>query len=351
MTNARRQRIYLTCQVAGWTVHGLINMGFALTSSPMNVRLIVALVWAESLAAFSSHLLRAWIHRHGWLQLSLRRVAPRVFLGSLACGAGVTLVTSTTSVLVFHLNREPDWNWIYVIPIFFVWSVVVFLWAVIYFGVHYFEGYQDARLEQLRLAVAVKDSELRALLSQVNPHFIFNCLNSLRALISEDPPRAQSMVDELAGILRYSLKSGRVETVALEDELAAIRAYLKLELIRFEDRLRVSMDIDPATLDALVPPMLVQTLVENGVKHGVSRLAQGGEIRVVSRIGRDALTIQVVNSGQLAPSAEGATRIGMENARERLRILYGSAATLVLRNLDAGSVLAELSLPLRRTPA
>jgi LytS/YehU family sensor histidine kinase len=200
------------------------------------------------------------------------------------------------------------------------------------------------------MAVAVKDSELRALLAQLNPHFIFNCLNSLRALIVEDPPRAQTMVDQLSSILRYSLKSGSVETVPLRDEIEAISAYLKLELIRFEDRLQVSMDIDPATLAAEIPPMLLQTLVENGVKHGISRLAQGGEIRVVSRVEPAGLRLQVINSGQLTP-AGNTTHIGIDNARERLRILYGAAASLALKNLDSKSVLAEVSVPFARGEA
>ena len=101
------------------------------------------------------------------------------------------------------------------------WSITS--WAAIYFGIHYFESFQSSEIEKLRLAVVAKDAQLRALLSQVNPHFIFNCLNSLRALIVEDPGRAQSMVTELSNILRYSLQSGRTETVPLEAEIEASR--------------------------------------------------------------------------------------------------------------------------------
>jgi LytS/YehU family sensor histidine kinase len=151
--------------------------------------------------------------------------------------------------------------------------------------------------------------------------------------------------------LRYSLKSGRVTTVTLEEEVDAIRAYLKLELIRFEDRLRVSIDIDPASLSAQVPPMLVQTLVENGVKHGISRLKEGGEVTVISRVEGDSLRIQVTNSGQIAATGAGATQIGIDNARERLRLIYGATASLVLRNLDARSVFAEVLLPFKRAGA
>lgn len=341
----KRQRLYLLCQILGWSIHWAISLGFAFLYAAPNWKMAAAVTGSELLLAYSTHLLRAWIKRRRWLQLPLGQTALRVFAASLLCGASVTGLDLAADVLVFHLNRSPDWNWLFAIPSFFISSVVVFLWAVIYFGVHYFEGYRRAQIEQLRLAVSAKDAELRALLSQLNPHFIFNCLNSLRALVTEDPARAQSMVDELSNILRYSLKSGRVDRVTLKDEIDAVSAYLKLELIRFEDRLQVSMDIDPSTLCAEIPPMLVQMLVENGVKHGISRLAQGGEVRVVSRRESTVLRLQVINSGQIV-AVPDSTRIGIGNARERLRILYGPEASLELTNLDASSVLAEVFLPL-----
>jgi hypothetical protein len=348
MTDVKRRRIYLACQIVGWSLHAVINIGFAAVDGGIDPRTIVLIVWADALAGFCSHLFRAWILRHGWLALSLPRLIPRVFAGSFVCGAAVTGINTFILVFIVHADRRPDWHWVLIFPVLFLWSVVIFLWAAIYFGIHYFEGYQNARLEQLRLEVAAKDSELRTLLSQLNPHFIFNCLNSLRALISEDPSRAQSMVDELSSILRYSLKSGRVETVPLEDEIGAIQAYLKLEIIRFEDRLQVSMDIDPSSLRIEIPPMLLQTLVENGVKHGISRLKQGGEIRVAACVEGQNLRIRVVNSGQLTTADSGATQIGIDNARERLRLLYGTAASLDLRNLDSSSVFAEVLLPVAR---
>jgi two-component system, LytTR family, response regulator len=216
-----------------------------------------------------------------------------------------------------------------------IWSITVFLWEVIYFGEHYFESFRTSEVEKLRLAVVAKDSQLRALISQVNPHFIFNCLNGLRAMIVEDPARAQDMVTELSNILRYSLQSGRTDTVPLETELEAVTAYLKLEAIRLEERLRVHIALDPESLETRIPPMLLQTLVENGIKHGVARLPGGGEIRVDSQVESRAVKIQVRNSGQLRDDA-GSTRLGLDNARERLRLLYGNAASLVLRNYDGG---------------
>src|ERR1017187_505369 len=160
-----------------------------------------------------------------------------------------------------------------------------------------------------------------------------------------DRGRPRARVTELSNILRYSLQSGRTETVPLETELEAVTAYLKLEAIRLEERLRVHIEVDPESLETRIPPMLLQTLVENGIKHGVARLPGGGEIRVDSQVESRAVKIQVRNSGQLREDA-GSTRLGLDNARERLRLLYGNAASLVLRNYDGDSVVAEISIPL-----
>jgi len=288
--------------------------------------------------------------RRHWLKLSPLEALPRVFLASIVVGVAITAWVTSGWPLVFGMEALKASGSSWVFPAIFIWSVTVFLWTAIYLGVHYFGSYKTSEMEILRLAVVAKDAQLRVLLAQVNPHFIFNCLNSLRALIIEDPPRAQTMVTELASMLRYSLQSGKTDAVSLETELEAVSAYLKLEAIRLEERLRVKIDVDPHSLGTQIPPMLLQTLVENGVKHGVARLLQGGEIRVASEMQNGALKIRVQNSGQLAESS-GSTRMGLDNIRQRLQLLYGDAASLILRNQDADFVIAEVSIPLAKIPA
>ena len=328
----------------------MVNAIFASLSGVDLSRAGAIALWGAGAAILCSHVFRGWIRRRNWLKLSPLQALPRVFLASIVVGMVITALVTAGWPVVFGMAalRASGFGWVF--PAIFIWSVTVFLWAVIYFGVHYFESYQTSEVEKLRLAVVAKDAQLRVLLAQVNPHFIFNCLNSLRALIIEDPSRAQSMVTELAGMLRYSLQSGKTEAVSLETELEAVTAYLKLEAIRLEERLRIKIDMDPNSLETRIPPMLLQTLVENGVKHGVERLAQGGEIRIASQMQNGGLTIRVQNSGQLAESS-GSTRVGLENIRQRLQLLYGDAASLVLRNQDAEFVIAEVSIPLAKGPA
>jgi len=341
----KRSQVYVLCQVLGWYTHAGLNIILTTIGERLSWKPVALYLWGGLAGILVTHGLRGFIRRHDWLRLSPVRALPRVSLAALICGSVITLLVTAGWPLTFGWAELMKSGTAWIIPVVFIWSITVFLWEVIYFGVHYFERLQRAEVEKLRLAVVAKDSQLRSLISQVNPHFIFNCLNSLRGMIVEDPVRARDMVTELSNILRYSLQSGRTETVPLETELEAVTAYLKLEAIRLEERLRVHIALDPESLETRIPPMLLQTLVENGIKHGVARRPGGGEIRVDSRVESRAVKIQVRNSGQLHDEP-GTTRVGLENARERLRLLYGSTASLALRNYDAESVVAEISIPL-----
>ena len=199
-----------------------------------------------------------------------------------------------------------------------------------------------------RTEAAAKDAELRALKSQINPHFLFNALNSIRALIVEDPERGQAAVTKLAEMLRYALQSSVTETVTFDAELRFVEAYLALEQIRFEERLNVQLDIPPETLDRTVPPMVVQTLVENAVKHGIARRRDGGNVQVSAQIDAGRLKILVRNDGGLAtPSPETSQQLGLRNVEERLRLIFGPDSSIKLFEQGGDSVTAELILPAR----
>ena len=202
---------------------------------------------------------------------------------------------------------------------------------------------RTAELDALRAQVLARETRLRTLQQQLNPHFLFNCLNSLRGMIDEDRNRARQMVTRLAELLRSSLRQDESNSIPLDEELATVDAYLELESVRFEERLRIRRDIDPAARSALVPPMLVQGLVENALKHGISSLPSGGDLTLrIARAG-DLLLIDVLNPGTL--SSQSGNGIGLANARERLRLLYGPRAELTLTEDQPGSVHAGVVLP------
>jgi len=338
-------RAYWLCQIGGWGGWAFVNSILSFWFQPSQVSKTVVTAFALSIAGMaSSHVLRWWIRRQGWIHIEPLKAVPRLVAASIVCGIVNTnaMVVLTLFVMRYYQPHELKAS-VYVANVAF-WSTVILFWSVIYFGLHYFEKSRRAGLEKLRLELMARDSQLRSLRAQVNPHFIFNCLNSIRALILEDPARAQAAVTELSALLRYSLQSGRSMLVPLRDEVAVVEDYLRLEKIRFEQRLDYEVEIPAGLLNRQIPPMLLQTLVENGIKHGIAHMPRGGKLRIEGASGSGGFTLRVINSGVLQPNGVSGG-VGLENARERLRLLCGPEAYLELKPLDGAQVLAEVFIP------
>ena len=351
-----KERLYVALQVGGWGLFCTLQIIYTQTFSddPARhnaLRNAAFNVMVVALALLLTHYVRLVIARRGWKQLGWRALAPRIVAASF-----VLSVTwcSLAFVLVHGVLREPvseKYNPALIFSLSCLnGSLVMFAWLCLYFFYHTFDRFNRSEIERLRLSSSVKEAELRALKSQVNPHFIFNSLNSLRALIDEDPTRARQAVTQLANLLRYSLQSGQLETVPFEDELRTVSDYLALEEVRHDERLRVRFDIQPDTLALPIPPMLLQTLVENAVKYGISTRPEGGEIAIQARRENDSLRLRVTNPGERAPPAarrhQGSTGVGLRKAAERLRLLFGERATLELREAAPALVVAEAVVPL-----
>jgi len=221
---------------------------------------------------------------------------------------------------------------------------IFFIWNLIYYTYHYIEHNRRQELNTLKLQAVVKELELKTIKSHINPHFIFNALNSIRALVDENPTRARSAITELSNILRSSLKTEKLETVSLEDELSIVNDYLALEQMRFEERLKIELQIDEDTLTQPVPPMMLQTLVENAIKHGISKKEDGGTIRIISDFREDCHELIVQNTGQLNGhiNEEG---FGVKSTQDRLNLLYQGKATFTLTNLTNNMVQSKISMP------
>ncbi|HEX8405826.1 MAG TPA: histidine kinase [Duganella sp.] len=225
-----------------------------------------------------------------------------------------------------------------------LWWGVYLIWTVFYMSVLAVRRANRFEEEALRQAISAKDAELRALQAQVNPHFFFNSMNSVRGLIYEDQDAAAQMVDQLASVLRYALQSGQNDTVPLSAEIKAVQSYLAIEKIRFEERMRVSIDIGAGLEHVRIPPMALQTLVENAVKYGVEASPAGSEIRIVARrMEGDTVHIEIANMGTIPPFADS-TKIGLVNTRKRLALALGAGADLDLSE-SSGWVRATMTLP------
>jgi len=348
------ENYYWVFQIGGWSLLCALKALTVLLDVDRPPRPTYNRYWAVFyfFLMLGSHGYRWWIRRRNWVQLPTLQQLPRVMLASLLISLAAT--SFCYLVLRSHLHHSLLTGYL---P--FVWAratlvgfFLMLFWSAIYFVYHHQKDFQELQLKQLGLHAALKEAEHRALSAQVNPHFLFNSLNTLRSLIEENPERARTAVTELALVFRAALQTARQDLIPLREELRTVHAYLSLERARHEERLRLCEEIGDGTLDALLPPFLLQTLVENAVKYGVAPRPEGAEIHYGAHMdpcGR-GLILRVTNPGRLAPTPES-TGIGVENSRLRLRLLFGSAAFLHLTCPGTDQVLAEVLIPQKPIPA
>lgn len=343
-------RSYWALQILGW---GAYCFGYYVVVLVPFREAGLPSIFADIIYCFAgllaTHLLRARIRAGRWTELPLLRLLPRLLAAALLVGLFQALALDTTLWFegVFATTPLTTRIGILLATVFFS-ALLIGLWLAIYFVVQSSRRRRSAEVDALRSQVLARESQMRSLQQQLNPHFLFNCLNSLRGMIDEDPRRAQVMVTELAALLRAALRSDHCATVPLSDELAAVDAYIRLESVRLEERLRIHREIDPAATTAAVPPLLLQGLVENAVRHGIAPLQTGGDLTLrIARVA-DRLQVTVTNSGTLQPGPTPGT--GLSNARERLRLLYGDRARLDLREDPPASVQATLEIPFEPAP-
>lgn len=222
--------------------------------------------------------------------------------------------------------------------------ILMSLWLLLYMVWHYLERNRKDEIDKLSLEKTVKELELNTIKSHINPHFIFNSLNSIRAMVDENPQRARKAITELSNILRSSMQVEKMETVPLHKELDIVKDYLALEHMRFEERLKIEMDIDEDTLEQPVPPMMLQTLVENAIKHGISKKIKGGVVKVISRFTDHHFELIVQNSGTIDEEVlhEG---FGITSTRDRLKFLFHGKADFQIKKINGSEVQAKIVMP------
>lgn len=334
-------RLYWSLQLGGWALYAFIQVGFSLATSGNAERSLFLAIEAV-LCLLLTHAYRSVIVRAHWMNLSLRGLIPRVLASTVVLGLLLYLLRLLVSIPLGLFNGRVAFDLINILGLSATFMVIFFLWTVFYFLYHYFESYNKS----LKLEASLKETELNILKSQLNPHFIFNALNSIRALVDENPTKSKQAINQLSNILRNSLAKEKKGLSTFSDELTLVRDYLGLESIRFEERLRVEFSIDPESNDFLVPPMMVQTLVENGIKHGISKLTSGGLIRLETKVEDDFLKIQIRNSGRFVVHDKTPdSGLGLENTRHRLKLIYGEEASMRITTERDNFVITEITIP------
>ena len=329
---------YWKFQFLGWLSYSAFGIVINLANGVAPGSLLVGHVVMVSTGIGLTHLLRREIHR---------RRAPGQPISSLwPLLAGASLAISIVlAALVIGLNvvlSQGKWDLVAMLGLWWGMFLATGFWTVLY--VRFSEQRRHEVLEA-QLQSSLREAKLQALESQLNPHFLFNSLNSIRALVEMDPVRAQDMLTRLANVLRNSLLQDVKHTVPLGQELQIVSDYLALETVRFGDRLQAVVRVDEAAANCLIPPMVLQTLVENAVKYGVGQAKGVGELRIDATVQDELLQLKVENSGSLRESTPEAIRLGLNNIRERLSLLYRDRAKLQLDS-DSGWVRATVSIPL-----
>jgi two-component system, LytTR family, sensor kinase len=340
-----KQRLYWTLQMGGWTFYAVVQILFSVLASDgqgVNIQRIIFLAYEAVLCLMLTHGYRNLMNRWKWLSLSMQRLIPRIILSVFGLGVFIYLLRIPVSMPLGIFN-DSAFNAIKIFNGIAFYSFIFFLWTVFYFIYNYFERYNTS----LKLEASVKEIELSNLKSQLNPHFIFNALNSIRALVDENPVKSKEAINQLSNILRNSLVTEKRGLTSFDEELKIVKDYLGLESIRFEERLKTEFDIDRESNQFLVPPLMIQTLVENGIKHGISKLTEGGIIQLKTRVDNDYLKIYIRNSGKfnLNGSAQNSHGLGLENTRQRLKLIYGDEASFRILTENDNFVLTEIIIP------
>lgn len=343
----KTSKYYWWLQIGGWGALALIQiLIIVVPGQRLDQQFLVALFLKVLAGIFTTHLFRKYIHRSGWLLLPVEMALSRLALGILF----VCLLDTMIRISVFNWLDPSSNNKKLVFSTRFLLITVenglyIIPWTLIYYFFHYIEKSRKQQLDTLKLEALVKELELKTIKSHINPHFIFNALNSIRALIDENPLRARTAITELSNILRSSMQTEKQETVFLEKELNIVKDYLALEHIRFEDRLHVKYEISENTLTQPIPPMMLQTLVENAIKHGISKQLSGGTVTIVSKMKERYHQLIIRNTGRLNKSSSE-DGFGLTSTRNRLYLLFGEDANFNIREINGNIVEAELHIPL-----
>src|SRR5690348_5103567 len=294
----------------------------------------------------ATHVFHTLAQNRGWLYLPPGRMIART-----AVAVVIMAAIYFAGGFPEKLFSGPERNHLFRDPAIFMGYALGALvlscaWAGCYLALSEAQRRRGVEFQEVQTRLAAQEAQLRNLTAQLNPHFLFNSLNTLRELMIESPERAQQVITKLSILLRYSLQSGNAEFIGLDDELEAIDSYLAVEAARYEERLRVRWEIDGRAGCARVPPMLLQPLVENAVKHGVACKAEGGEVVIRALTHNGQLVLEVLNSGEMKPSS--GCGVGLQNTRERLQLSYGTRAHFALRDTWAGYVRASVTLPFEK---
>jgi two-component system, LytTR family, sensor kinase len=342
---SNRNVLFWTLHAAGWAGYGLTQyVGALWYDKPSSYARVIAV---SAIAGFVLSMPMRYIYRRLWSR------PPRVrILGVLVTCYVTALALRIVINLSYKAFVEPDWQAQTVWELFggtLSTSYLLALWSVLYFGIKFYEAQRKQEEAMLKAVALAQEAQLKMLRYQLNPHFLFNTLNAISTLILDNQnKKANHAVTRLSEFLRYTLDQDPMKKVTLRQEIEALDLYLGTERLRFGERLHLEYAIEEAALDALVPSLLLQPLLENSLKYAVSAREEGGSVRIEGRTRDGRLELSVIDDGpglrEGMPAGER-RGVGLRNTRERLTVLYGENCRFAVLNAQPG-LRIEVALPL-----
>jgi signal transduction histidine kinase len=343
-----RNVLFWSLHTAGWGAYAVSQyFGALLYEKPSSYGQVI---FVAAVAGFILSMPMRFIYRRLWGR------SPRVYFVGVLVTCYVTALALRTVINLAYVHFiEPDWKFKTLFELFggsLSMMYLLFCWSALYFGVKYYEMQQSQQAATLKAAALAQEAQLKMLRYQLNPHFLFNTLNAISTLILDNQNRtANHAVTRLSEFLRYTLDQDPVKRVTLRQELEALDLYLGTERLRFGERLRLEYAVDGPALDALIPSLLLQPLLENSLKYAISSREQGGSIRIEGRTRGAMLELSVIDDGpglrDGVPTGER-RGVGLRNTRERLAVLYGENHRFAVLNSHPG-LRIDMALPLETT--
>lgn len=343
-------RLYWKCQLIGWSVAALYWAVVGFMGTQFSWALAVIHFICDLLIYISlSHLFRNFSVRNRWHTLRIKALVLRLIPSIIVLGGLFMLVTIGKNYLVRYVF-QPEFNESfaeqlhqYWITIFVTGIRLMSIWVLAYYGYHLAVREINAMKESARLSAVAKDAAFNNLSAQLNPHFFFNALNSIKALVIENPAKARRAIDLLSDLLRTSLYQKESALISVEEEMQLVSDYIELEKIRFEHKLHVSIQMASELSKVQVLPLSIQVLVENAIKHGISNRKEGGSVVIRLEKKENNLRVTVDSPGTLNHDQD--TGLGLKNLKERIALQFGSKGSFQMVQLNADTVASSIQIP------
>jgi len=341
-----RNRFFWVLQAAGWSGYALVHYIGSLMHEMRDIYVLILLLGAY--AGFLITVPLRYLYRRIWDATPWLLIVV-VLAASYISAALWAVIDNATYWEIYKFGFRPDSPWFYfknTIAKFYI----MLSWSGLYFGIKYYQMLQEEKQKALLATSMAHQAQLKMLRYQLNPHFLFNTLNAISTLILvKENELANRMMSKLSLFLRFSLDNEPIKKIPLEREIEALMLYLDIEKVRFDERLKVSLDIDDEVKQALVPSLMLQPLIENSIKYAIAKMEDGGEIIVKAQRFSEDLLISVADNG---PGSKKPIKdmmkqggVGLVNTRERLQALYGKNYSFTLAENKPQGLRVEIRIP------